>query len=132
MYHSQDSYKTILLFFNFLHGVRALILFSLLSACFCYLFLPSLALKNKTKYFIDGGSKVVHLLTNFSDGDINTSQRLSLVLLNKFNFLSWSRAITIALGGRSKLGYINSSITSLEVDAPEYETWLSKDQLVMS
>jgi hypothetical protein len=30
------------------------------------------------------------------------------------------------------LGFINGSISSPDVDSPEYEIWLSKDQLVMS
>jgi hypothetical protein len=57
---------------------------------------------------------------------------LSSVLLNEFNYLPCSIAVTIALGGRSKLGFINGSILSPDVDSPEYEIWLSKDQLVMS
>jgi len=52
-------------------------------------------------------------------------------LLNEFNYLSWLRAVTIALGGRSKLGFINGSIPSPDVDVLEYEAWISKDQLVM-
>jgi hypothetical protein len=54
------------------------------------------------------------------------------MLLNEFNYLSWSRAITIALGGRSKLGFINGTIKSPEVGSLEHEAWLSKDQLVIS
>jgi len=57
---------------------------------------------------------------------------LNSVLLNEFNYLFWSRVVTIALGGRSKLGFINGSISSPGVDAPVYKIWLSKDQLVMS
>ena len=78
---------------------------------------------------IDIGSKV-SALANCSD-DTNTSQILSFVLLNEFNYLPWSRAVTIALGGRSKLGFINGSIVPLEVNDPEYATWLSKNRLVM-
>jgi len=33
---------------------------------------------------------------------------------------------------RSKLEFINNSISSPDMDPPEYEMWLSKDQLVMS
>jgi hypothetical protein len=54
------------------------------------------------------------------------------MLLNEFNYLPWSRAITIALGGRSKLGFINDTIKSPQVGSLEHEAWLSKDQLVMS
>jgi hypothetical protein len=76
-------------------------------------------------------SKVISLLSNNID-DTNIAQRLSLVLLKEFNYLHWSRAVTIAINGRSKLGFINSSISSPNMDYPEYEIWLSKDQLVMS
>jgi hypothetical protein len=71
-------------------------------------------------------SKVTLLLSN------NIAQRLNSVLLNEFNYLLWSRVVTIALGGRSKLGFINGSISSPGVDTPVYKIWLSKDQLVMS
>ncbi|XP_068307519.1 uncharacterized protein [Pyrus communis] len=43
----------------------------------------------------------------FSDIDVNPNQRLSSVLLNEFNYLPWERVVTLALGGRSKLGYVN-------------------------
>ena len=76
-------------------------------------------------------SKVTPLLSNNID-NTNIAQRLSLVLLKEFNYLPWSRAITIAINERSKLGFINSSIYSPDVDYPEYEICLSKDQLVMS
>ena len=76
-------------------------------------------------------SKVTLLLSNNID-DINIAQRLNSVLLNEFNYLLWSRVVTIALGGRSKLEFINGSISSPGVYTPVYKIWLSKDQLVMS
>jgi hypothetical protein len=82
------------------------------------------------KDVIDICSKI-SILANCSD-DTNTSQRLSYVLLNEFNYLSWSKVVIISLGGRSKLGFINGSTISLEVNDREYEAWLSKDQLVVS
>jgi hypothetical protein len=75
--------------------------------------------------------KVTPFFNNNTD-DINTAQRLSSVLLNEFNYLPWSKVVTITLCGRSKLEFINNSISSPDVDPPEYEMWLSKDQLVMS
>ncbi|XP_070682912.1 uncharacterized protein [Malus domestica] len=45
-----------------------------------------------------------------SDVEVNPNQRLSSVLLNEFNYLPWARAISLALEGRSKLGYINGAI----------------------
>ncbi|KAB2606442.1 hypothetical protein D8674_006159 [Pyrus ussuriensis x Pyrus communis] len=67
-----------------------------------------------------------------SEVDVNPNQRLSSVLLNEFNYLPWSRAVSLALGGRSKLGFINGSIEVPDVSSPTYEIWLCKDQLVMS
>ncbi|KAB2615107.1 hypothetical protein D8674_021695 [Pyrus ussuriensis x Pyrus communis] len=69
---------------------------------------------------------------NVHEVDVNINQRLSLVILNEFNYLPWSRAVSLALGGRSKLGFINGSIKVPDTSSPNYESWLSKDQLVMS
>jgi len=80
---------------------------------------------------MEENSKITPLLSNNVD-DINTAQKLSSILLNEFYYLPWSRAVTIVFGGRSKLGFINGSISSSDVDVPEYEIWSSKDQLVMS
>ncbi|KAM1793030.1 hypothetical protein ACFX12_036826 [Malus domestica] len=68
----------------------------------------------------------------FSDVEANPNQRLSYVLLNEFNYLPWSRAVSLALGGRSKLGYVNGAIEAPVVTSSTYESWLCKDQLVMS
>nr|TKR85703.1 hypothetical protein D5086_0000243240 [Populus alba] len=43
-----------------------------------------------------------------------------------------SRAVTIALGGRSKLGYVNGHIKAPDPLSHNYESWQCKDQLVMS
>ncbi|CAB4285979.1 unnamed protein product [Prunus armeniaca] len=69
---------------------------------------------------------------NLSEVDVNPNQRLSSVFLNEFNYLPWSRAVSLALKGRSKLGFINGSIEVPDASSPSYESWLSKDQLVMS
>nr|GEV19962.1 hypothetical protein [Tanacetum cinerariifolium] len=66
------------------------------------------------------------------EGDVSYSQKLTTILLNGFNYLLWSRAITIALGGRSRLGFISGKNANPGVTSPEYEAWLSKDQMVMS
>ncbi|CAN6699001.1 unnamed protein product [Malus baccata var. baccata] len=55
-----------------------------------------------------------------SDIDINPNQRLSSVLLNEFNYLPWERAVSLALGGRSKLGYVNGAIPIPETTSPDY------------
>ncbi|KAI5327777.1 hypothetical protein L3X38_027173 [Prunus dulcis] len=70
--------------------------------------------------------------SSFPEAEVNPNQRLCSVLLNEFNYLPWSRAVTLALGGRSKLGFVNGTIEAPEDSSPEYEAWLCKDQLVMS
>ncbi|XP_070667499.1 uncharacterized protein [Malus domestica] len=62
----------------------------------------------------------------------NPNQRLCSVLLNEFNYPPWSRAVSLALGGRSKLGFINGSSKPLESTSPTYDAWHTIDQLVMS
>lgn len=70
---------------------------------------------------------------NSSEGEQNNpNQRLSSFLLNELNYLPWSRAVTIALGGRSKLGYVNGHIKAPDPSSKDYEAWQCKDQLVMS
>ncbi|XP_070675786.1 uncharacterized protein [Malus domestica] len=62
----------------------------------------------------------------------NQNQRLYSVLLNEFNYLPWSRAVSLALRGRSKLGFINGSSEPSESTSPTYDAWHTTDQLVMS
>ena len=69
---------------------------------------------------------------NLSKMDTNHNQRLTSVLLNEFNYLSWLRAVALALGGRNKLGFINGNVPAPEASSSDYEAWLCKDQLVMS
>ena len=57
---------------------------------------------------------------NFSEVDVNPNKKLSSVLLNEFNYLPWSRAVSLALGGKSKLGFINGSIEVLDTYSPTY------------
>jgi len=37
--------------------------------------------------------------------------------------ISWSRAVTFALGGRSKLGYVNGHIRPPDSPSQAYEAW---------
>ncbi|TQE08028.1 hypothetical protein C1H46_006302 [Malus baccata] len=60
-------------------------------------------------------------------GEINPNFCLCSVLLNEFNYLPWSRAISLALGGRSKLGYINGSIGLPERSSTSYGAWHAND-----
>ncbi|KAM2569134.1 hypothetical protein TB2_009277 [Malus domestica] len=62
----------------------------------------------------------------------NPNQRLCSVLLNKFNYLPWLRAVSLTLGGRSKLGFINGNSEPPESTSQTYDAWHTTDQLVMS
>ncbi|KAM1643527.1 hypothetical protein ACFX2K_013337 [Malus domestica] len=66
------------------------------------------------------------------DVEVNPNQRLNSILLNEFNYLPWAKAISLALGGRSKLGYVHGATQALAATSPTFESWLCKDQLVMS
>ncbi|KAB2608121.1 hypothetical protein D8674_011289 [Pyrus ussuriensis x Pyrus communis] len=73
-----------------------------------------------------------NLSPNSSDVEVNTNQRLCSVLLNEFNYLPWSRAVSLALGGKGKLGFVNGSVEAPDRSSSTYNAWLCKDQLVMS
>lgn len=75
-------------------------------------------------------SSVSTIVSTEAEG--NPNLRLTSVLLNEYNYFSWSRAISLALGGKSKLGHINGSVQPPEQLTPTYEVWLAKDLLVMS
>ncbi|KAL6130009.1 hypothetical protein ACLB2K_068391 [Fragaria x ananassa] len=75
-------------------------------------------------------SSVSTIVSTEAEGNLNL--RLTSVLLNEYNYFSWSRAISLALGGKSKLGHINGSVQPPEQLTPTYEVWLAKDLLVMS
>ena len=57
-----------------------------------------------------------------SDIQVNPNQRLSSVLLNEFNYRPWSCAVSLGLGGRSKLGYVNGVIEALAATSFTYES----------
>ncbi|KAM1135049.1 hypothetical protein COP2_045388 [Malus domestica] len=60
------------------------------------------------------------LSLNFSDVEVNTNQRLCSVLLNEFNYLPWSQAVSLALRGRGKLGFVNGSVETLNSSSSTY------------
>ncbi|KAJ6379759.1 hypothetical protein OIU76_016414 [Salix suchowensis] len=72
-------------------------------------------------------SKGVGAVSTTFDSDTNSSQRVTTVLLNEFNYLPWSRAVTIALGGRSRLSFINGKDKALDSSSSDFENWLAKD-----
>ncbi|KAB2617910.1 hypothetical protein D8674_013779 [Pyrus ussuriensis x Pyrus communis] len=86
-------------------------------------------IKNMADQHSEDESTIASPSTHISEMDINPNQRLSSVLLNEFNYLPWARAVSLALGGRSKLGFINGSHPAPGVTSPEYGGWLCKDQL---
>ncbi|GAV80427.1 UBN2_3 domain-containing protein [Cephalotus follicularis] len=59
-------------------------------------------------------------------------QRLTSLLLNKKHYLTWSRAVTIALGGRSKLGKIDGKTKPPLSTDPTYLDWSASDHSVMT
>ena len=59
-------------------------------------------------------------------------QRLTNISLNEKNYLPWSRAITMALGGRLKLGHINGQIKAPPERDTKFDEWQTNDSLVMS
>ncbi|KAI5319177.1 hypothetical protein L3X38_038885 [Prunus dulcis] len=60
-----------------------------------------------------------------SESEANLNMRLCSVLLTDFNYIPWSRAVTLAVGGKSKLGYINGKIPAPDDGDPKFEDWLS-------
>ncbi|XP_038704782.1 uncharacterized protein LOC120000736 [Tripterygium wilfordii] len=64
-----------------------------------------------TPIMSDSGSPSASLPSNTFD--VHTNQRLCSVLLNEFNYLPWSRSVQLALGGRSKLEFIDKSTVVL-------------------
>jgi hypothetical protein len=64
--------------------------------------------------------------------DMNSNQRLCSVQLNEFNYLPWSRAVSLALGGRSRIEFIDKSNAAPDVNSPQYKSWFANDQMVQS
>lgn len=78
----------------------------------------------------DSGNNLRQELHVLQSEDCNTNLKLCTVLLNEFNYLRWSNAVTLALGGRQKLAFINGATTAPDMFDQAYDSWLSKDQLV--
>ncbi|GAV83349.1 UBN2_3 domain-containing protein [Cephalotus follicularis] len=72
--------------------------------------------------YVDGGKNNSHEASN---------KRTSFVLTGQ-NYLPWSQAVTIALRGCSKLGYVNGNIPTPVVDDSQYVDWEANDNLVMT
>ncbi|KAK0584008.1 hypothetical protein LWI29_006398 [Acer saccharum] len=66
------------------------------------------------------------------DSDSNPSWKLSSVLLNGLNYVPWSRAVKLSLGGKKKFGYVDGKSVCPDSKDTTYEDWLANDQLVRS
>ena len=64
--------------------------------------------------------------------NMNSNQRLCSVQLNEFNYLPWSRAVSLALGGKLIIKFIDKSIATPNVNSPQYKSWFANDQMVQS
>ncbi|XP_038699708.1 uncharacterized protein LOC119997007 [Tripterygium wilfordii] len=83
-----------------------------------------------TPIMSDSGSSSISLPSNTFD--VHTNQRLCSVLLNEFNYLPWSRSFQLALGGRSKLEFIDKSIVVPDVNSTQYKSWIAQDKMVQT
>ena len=67
---------------------------------------------------------------------LHNSYHLGMVLvtvpLTSKNFLSWSRSIRIALGAKTKIGFIDGTCPPLSSDSPQFGVWKRVDCMVMS
>jgi gag-polypeptide of LTR copia-type len=63
--------------------------------------------------------------------DVNTSLKLTSMLLNDKNYQAWAKAVRISLKGKGKLGYINGTRPK-PIIAIEAEEWEVQDSLILS
>jgi gag-polypeptide of LTR copia-type len=63
--------------------------------------------------------------------DINTSLKLTSMLLNGKNYQAWAKAARISLKGKGKLGYINGT-RPRPVAITEAEEWEVQDSIILS
>ena len=64
--------------------------------------------------------------------DMNSNQRLCSVQLNDFNYLPWSRVVSLALGGRSRIEFIDKNSSVPDKQSSQYKSWFANDQMVQS
>lgn len=64
--------------------------------------------------------------------DANPSWRLSSVPFSGINYVAWSRAVTLSLSGKRKLGFVNGDKKCPKNTESGYDNWISNDQLVRS
>ncbi|VVA22856.1 PREDICTED: UBN2_3 domain-containing [Prunus dulcis] len=62
----------------------------------------------------------------------NSTMKLSSILLNGLNYVAWSRAVTLSLGGKAKFGHINGKAKQPKSNDPKFDDWESTNRMVMS
>lgn len=64
--------------------------------------------------------------------DSNPTMKLSSILLNGLNYVAWSRAVTLSLGGKATLGHINGKAKQPKCNDPKFDDWEATNRMVMS
>lgn len=64
--------------------------------------------------------------------ETRNDSRITNTLLNGTNYMPWSRAVTVALGGKGVLDHINGTTAIPKSDNPKYKEWQTRDHYVMS
>ena len=107
--HNEDFYQFALCIFS-LHGI------SLTS----FLFFPTqiAALDSSSSYYLHSSDQ---------PGQILVTQPL-----NGDNYATWSRAITMALEAKNKLGFIDGSLLKPEPNSPNFSHWIRCNSMVQS
>ena len=70
------------------------------------------------------------MTTNYSND--HKIDRLTSVVLDGYNYLHWSRGITIALQAKEKVGHIDGSIKAKETTVEGYAKWRADDSQVIT
>lgn len=58
--------------------------------------------------------------------------KLISICLPRTNFVTWSKAVYLALGAKSKIGYIDGSISPPNRNSDDYDKWRRVDCMVSS
>ena len=62
----------------------------------------------------------------------NPNIKITNVPLNKINYIQWSRAVRMYLGGKLLLGYIDGTVIEPEANDPRHAEWKAYNTMVMS
>jgi len=77
--------------------------------------------------FIAPSSFNQHLYSDLNLPDMNSNQHLCSVQLNEFNYLLRSMTVSLALGGRSRIEFIDKSNAAPDVNSPQNKSWFAND-----